>query len=101
LPDGFIYIYFLLHYAETTDIYLKSTNDKLVTGNAIVLKADKLKTSVIIYSDDNTEKVHTFLIDNSFQILQKDPTDRFQKLLAKTLQQCNLIINKKQIKHLI
>jgi hypothetical protein len=97
----YIYIYILLHYAETTGIYLKNTIDKLVTENAIVVKADKGKTSVIIYSDVYTEQVHNFLTDKGFQTLQKDHTDRFQKLLAKTLQQCNLIINKKQIKHLI
>jgi len=80
---------------------IKNINDKLVMENAIAVKADKGTTSVIIYSDDYTEKVHTFLTDNNFQSLQKKPTDKFQKLLAKTLQQCDLIINMKQIKHLI
>jgi len=69
--------------------------------NAIIVEADKGKTSVILYSDDYTEKVHTFLNDNNFQSLQTNPTDIFKKLLTKTLQQCNLIINKNQIKYLL
>jgi hypothetical protein len=32
-------------------------------------------------------------------LLQKDPTDRYQKLIQKTLQQCNLIIDKYKIKY--
>jgi hypothetical protein len=79
---------------------IKNINDKLVKGNAILIKADKGKTSVILYSGDYTEKVHTFLMDNNFQTLQNNPTDKFQKLLTKTLQQCDLIISKKQIKYL-
>ena len=53
-----------------------------------------------LYSDDYSKKVHNFLTENKFQTLQKNPTDKYQKLLLKTLQQLNLIINKKQIKHL-
>jgi dihydroneopterin aldolase len=69
--------------------------------NAIIVKADKGKTGVILFSDDYTAKVHTFLNDNNFQTIQTNPTDIFQKLLTKTLQQCNLIINKNQIKYLL
>ena len=69
--------------------------------NAIIVKADKGKTGVILFSDDYTAKVNTFLNDNNFQTIQTNPTDIFQKLLTKTLQQCNLIINKNQIKYLL
>ena len=69
--------------------------------NTITVKADRGKISVILYSDDYTEKVHTFLNDNNFQTIQTNPTDIFQKLLTKTLQQHNFIINKNQIKYLL
>jgi hypothetical protein len=36
-----------------------------------------------------------------FQKLSKDPTDKYQKIIIQTLQHCNLIVNKKQVKHLI
>jgi hypothetical protein len=39
-------------------------------------------------------------VTNNFKTLNKDPTDRYQKLLTETLQECNTIINKRQIKYL-
>jgi hypothetical protein len=80
---------------------MKKLNHKIVMENAILVPADKGKTTVIIYLDDYSKKVHNFLTENKFQTLQKTPTDKYQKLILKTLQQSNLIINKKQIKHLI
>jgi hypothetical protein len=80
---------------------IKTINEKLVKGNAILVKADKGKTSVILYSDDYTEKILSFLTDNNFQTLHNNPTDKFQRQLSKTLQQCDRIIPKKQIKYLI
>jgi len=44
--------------------------------------------------------VQSFLTDNNFNTLAKDPTKKFQKLINKTLQESNLIIDKRQIKHL-
>jgi hypothetical protein len=69
--------------------------------NVILVPADKSKTIVIIHLYDYSKKVHDFLTKNKFQTLKKNPTNKYQKLLLKTLQQSNLIINKKQIKHLI
>jgi len=46
----------------------------------MVVKADKDKTCVIIYTEEYNEKVHNFLNENSFQKLQKDPTDKYQNL---------------------
>jgi len=71
----------------------------------MVAKADKGKTCVIIYSDviiytdEYNKKVHNFLNEN-FQKLQKDSTDKYQKLTTKTLQHSDLIVNKKQKKYL-
>ena len=45
--------------------------------------------------------MHTFLNDNNFQTIQTNPTDKFKKLLAKTLEQCNPTVNKNQIKYLL
>jgi hypothetical protein len=46
------------------------------------------------------KKVHTFLAANNFLLLSKDPTVKYQKHIHKTLQQCNLIIEKQKIKYL-
>jgi len=40
-------------------------------------------------------------MDNNFHLIQKDPTTKYQQLIHRTLQQCNLIIDKKKIKYLI
>jgi hypothetical protein len=45
------------------------------------------------------EKVHTFLTDNNIHSLPGDPTKKHQTLVSKALQQCNLILHKKQIRH--
>jgi len=67
----------------------------------MVAKADKGKTCVIIYTDEYNKKVHNFLNENNFQKLQKDPTNKYQKLITKTLQHSDLIVNKKQKKYVI
>jgi hypothetical protein len=79
---------------------VKKLNLKLVTENATIVRANKGQTVVIIYSDEYSKKVHTFLTENNFRTLQNNPTDKDQKLICKMLQQCKLRIDKKQIKHL-
>jgi hypothetical protein len=44
--------------------------------NPIMVPADKGKTTVTIYSDDYSNKVHVFLTENKFQTLQKTPIDK-------------------------
>jgi len=70
-----------------------------VTENAMLVQAEKGKTTVIVNSDEYSKKVHTFLTDNKFHLLQKDSTNKYQKLVQKTLQQCNLITHKQKIKY--
>ena len=73
---------------------LKNINNKLRKEDAMITKADKGKTCVIIYNNDYTSKVHNFLDNNNFQKLPKDPTDKYQKNITSTLKHFNLIINK-------
>jgi len=91
------------HHNETAkrQTYIrKHIISKLVKGNATVVKTDKGKTCIIIYTDEYNKIVHNFLTENNFQKLQKDPTDKYQKLITKTLQHSNLIVNKIQMKYL-
>lgn len=55
---------------------------------------------MIINSKEYSKKVHTFLTTNDFLTLPRDPTGRHLKLVHKMMQECNLIINKQQIKYL-
>jgi hypothetical protein len=89
----------LLHKRQTHT--LKSIQQKIHKNNAMITRADKGKTTVIIHTQDYNNKVYAFLTENNFQPLPQDPTSKDQTLIHKTLQQCDQIINKKQIKHLI
>jgi len=80
---------------------LKQIQHKITSNNAMITRADKGKTTVIIYTHDYNDKVHTFLSKNNFHIVPKDPTIKDHKLTHCTLQQCDKIIDKKQIKYLV
>ena len=77
---------------------MKQINHKIANNKAMIAKADKGKTTVIIYTQDY--KVHTFLSDNNFHTIPKDPTNHDHRTIQKTLQHCDKIIDKKQIKFL-
>jgi hypothetical protein len=44
---------------------------KLLTGNAMLVQADKGRTTVIIYKEHYTNKIHNFLTENNIQPLKK------------------------------
>jgi hypothetical protein len=75
---------------------LKNLNNKLKKEDAMIVKADKGKSCIILYTSDYT-KVENYLKNNNFQKLPKDPTEKYQKNITKVLQQYNLIVNKKQM----
>jgi len=75
---------------------IKKLNQKLVMENAITVQSNKGKTTVIINAEEYSKKVHTFITDNNFHLIQKDPTTKYQQLIHRTLQQCNLIIDKQE-----
>jgi hypothetical protein len=52
---------------------MKKLNHILVMENAIMVPADKGKTTVNIYLHDYSNKVHAFLTENKFQTLKKKP----------------------------
>ena len=81
--------------AKRQTYVLKNINNKLRKEDAMITKADKGKTCVIIYNNDYASKVHNFLANNNFQKLPKDTTDKYQKNITSTLKHCNMIINKK------
>jgi hypothetical protein len=66
----------------------------------MIARADKGKTTVIMYTQDYTEKVHTFLSENNFRSLTNNPTNKDHKTKHKTLLKCDKIIDKKLTKYL-
>ena len=62
---------------------IRILNQRLVTENAILVQADKVKTIVIINSEEYSKKVQTFLTDNNFHLIRKDAIVKYQKLIQK------------------
>ena len=79
---------------------LKQIKQKITQGNAQIACADKGKTTVFIYTQDYTAKVHAFLSENNFRTLTKNPTHEYHKTIHKTLLKCDKIIDKKLVKYL-
>jgi len=73
---------------------LKQIRQKIMQGNAMIAHADKGKTTLIIYTQDYTDKVHTFLSGKSFCTLTNNPTHKDHKTIHKTLIKCNKFIEK-------
>jgi hypothetical protein len=59
--------------AKRQTYILKNINNKLRKEDAMITKADKGKTCVIIYNNDYTNKVQNFLDNNNFQKLTDKP----------------------------
>jgi hypothetical protein len=66
----------------------------------MIARADKGKITVIIYTKDYTDKVHTFFSENNFRTLTYNPTHKDHKTIHKTLPKWYKIIDKKLIKYL-
>jgi hypothetical protein len=62
----------------------------LLTGNEMLVQADKGRTTVIIYKEHYTNKIHNFLTENNIQPLQKNPINKnckhIQEILIKPTQ---------------
>jgi hypothetical protein len=79
---------------------LENIKQKLAKNKAMVTRADKGKTTIIIYAQHYNDKTHTFISNNNFLKLPHDPTTKFQSNIIKTPKQCDKIIDKKHIRHL-
>ena len=66
-----------------------------------LVKADNSKAIVIIKMDILSKKVDTFIKDNNIKQINKDPTEKYQRIIQQTLQKSNLIIEKQNQKYLM
>ena len=73
----------------------------LQNNNLAIPKADKSKAIVIINKNNLEEKEDKFIQENHIKQLSKDPRDRYQKQIQKTIQKCNILIDKQAQKFLI
>jgi len=72
----------------------KLIKDKLRKNKAIVAKADKGNSTVILYSDDYTQKVNDFISCGNFTTVNADITKTLQTELRDTINECRSVIQK-------
>ena len=77
----------------------KNIHNKLSKNKAIITRADKGKTTVIIYEHEYHKKIRAFLSENNIEPIPTDPTNKYQTHITRKLKQCDLIFLKKQHTH--
>jgi hypothetical protein len=60
-----------------------------------------IKAIVIIDRDRLNEKINNFIKENHMNLLNKDPTEIYQKQVYHAIQKCNILIDKQIHKHLL
>jgi hypothetical protein len=68
--------------------------DKLQTNEAIISKADKGNTIVIIYQDDYHERITDCIKDNNLTTVNNEPTKSFQRKIRNIINECQIVIPK-------
>lgn len=76
---------------------IDSIAEKLKENDAILTKADKGNSIVIIKKNDYQHKVSTFLEKGKFKLLTKDPTETFTKTTNSTISKCKSVTQKDKI----
>lgn len=71
--------------------------DKLAANEAMITKADKGNSLVILYSYDYIDKVETFLNENKINKIDTDPTPNFSKEINKIISQSKNLLTPVEI----
>ena len=60
-------------------------------NNLTAIKADKTKAIVIINKDELKKKIDEFIKDNNMQLINKDPTEKYQKKIQQAIKGANSV----------
>jgi hypothetical protein len=71
---------------------INGIRNKLYQNNAVITKADKGNSIIIIDKTEYELKILQFLNSNHFQMKSRDPTNRFQAEIRKSINSCPIII---------
>jgi hypothetical protein len=86
------------HRNKTRDLFEKKLiyqiKEKLCTNNAIIVKADKSNSTVITPTESYLDKVQNFIHNNNFTNTTKDYTNKYQKDVRNSINNCSHIIPK-------
>jgi hypothetical protein len=70
----------------------KQIKKKLAAAKAIVTKADKGNSIIILPETDYHNKVHNFIMNNNFTPIPQDNTKKLQRIVRTTINECKDII---------
>ena len=76
---------------------LKNIKKKLAHNDALITKADKGNTAVIIYKSEYNCKIEEYISNSNISILRNDPTNTYLKTVNKVINKSTSILNKQQI----
>jgi len=63
----------------------------------MITKADKGNTLVILYTNDYSKKVNNFISNNNFHQTANGITNRLQRDIRSTINECQIIIPKESL----
>jgi hypothetical protein len=75
---------------------VKQIKEKLSTSNAVVARADKGHSIVIMYRDTYEQKVTDFISESGATETNNHTTKRFQSELRRTLNECKQVVDNSQ-----
>ena len=67
---------------------------KLIEGNAMITKADKGSSVIVMYSPEYNNKIDNFIDSNNFACLTTDITRKLQRDIRNTVNDCHSVIPK-------
>ena len=87
--------------ANNENRIIKTIRTKLKENNAIITKAGKGNSIIIVIQKDYTDKIDKFISSSQFDVLKSDPTNTYQKQIRNTLNSCKAIIHNEMKPRLI
>lgn len=70
---------------------------KLEDNEALITKADKGNTVVVMYRSQYNDKIDEYIGNHNISILTKDPTNTYHKIVNSTINKSTILLNKFQI----
>lgn len=80
---------------------LAHINKKLTNHEALIVKADKSSTAVIMYKQDYNNKTLEFFKANNITEIKTDPTQKYQDTLKKLLKNCNFLLTTNEAQYCV
>jgi hypothetical protein len=74
---------------------IKNIKQKLADNNSVVMQTDKGKEIVIIHKQDYDKYIESFITNNNFELLNKDPTNTYKKRIKESINSCKILISNK------